>query len=101
MERAKEFEKYVDGKVSRGQTIVLLVGSTGCGKTAVAALLDGKKLDVKEDGLFRRLEFLGSGIAHGPKLGTKSPVIHEIGEGILLCDRPGFQDTHGPETELH
>ena len=45
-----DFQKYIDGKVSDGQAIILFFGSTWVGKSTLATLLTGKTVTVERYG---------------------------------------------------
>ena len=97
---AAKLEKDIEDKVSTGQTIILLVGDTGAGKTTTTALLDGKELVIKRTGPLRKLDLPGYGIGHGGESKTQSLIFHTTSQGFLICDCPGFEDTQGAETEI-
>lgn len=48
-----EFQKYVDQNISDDQTIILFFGSTGAGKSTLAALLTDKNVTVEKCGTER------------------------------------------------
>ena len=102
---SSEYEKALDKLIKPQSKIILLLGSTGSGKTTIATLLMNKQLNIikykSEDGYEEIvLDLPGSGIGHTNKSETQYPKIHAFGSDLVICDCPGFEDTEGEEQEI-
>lgn len=80
---------------------VLFLGLTGSGKSALAASLVGKSLNIIRRGIHNVIDCPESGIVHGPRSGTECPEFF-VSEDLrlILCDCPGFEDTGGYRKEI-
>ena len=93
---ANEFGRYVDQQVTEEKNVIFLFGVTGVGKTTIAALLEGKILNVAKNG---KLYLEGYGISHSRDSSTQKPEFHLTADFIIV-DFPGFEDTHGTISEI-
>ena len=103
VEEAEKFAKQVEEQTSTRETVVLVLGDTGSGKTTITALLDGKQLQVTKIGATVVLDLPNQVTGIGHRIGeseTQSPVFHRSASGVLVLDCPGFKDTKGAETEI-
>ena len=101
---SSEYEKTLDKLIKPQSKIILLLGSTGSGKTTITTLLMNKQLNIKKYrskyGKEIVLDLPGSGIGHTNKSETQYPKIHAFGSDLVICDCPGFEDTEGEEQEI-
>ena len=96
-----EFQKYVDENISDDQTIILFFGSTGAGKSTLAALLTGRNVTVEKYNDRRcRLICTGSGIGSGGVSVESSLIIHKLSDSVSICEFPEFEGTRGEKEEI-
>lgn len=105
-------ENRTAGDCIEGKDIVLLIGSTGAGKTTTLLYLAGTKFEETEvDGFdhYEAIEFpndklrdfnTSCGVFSGTKTIQVASVAYGQGESVILCDCPGFGDTEGVEMDI-
>ncbi|CAF4659979.1 unnamed protein product, partial [Rotaria sp. Silwood2] len=112
------FEKVDEtAHLIKGEDIILLLGGTGAGKSTTIHFLGGSLLkEIKVTGLnhIHPVEIKNPDlkkITTTPFARSETQCItpvriyfRDIGgsynESIILCDTPGFEDTHGPEVDI-
>ena len=90
---------------SKDKDILLLIGSTGAGKTSLISYLTGLDLiynsDDSDHGISLKEEIPGFEIDRGGQSVTHLPSYRSIpGKPYLLYDMPGLEDTRGTEYEI-
>jgi len=90
---------------SKDKDVLLLIGSTGAGKTSLISYLTGMDLnydsDDSEHGITLKKTIPGFEICSGDESVTKLPNFRSLpGTSCLLYDLPGLEDTRGSSYEI-
>lgn len=90
---------------SKDKDVLLLIGSTGAGKTSLISYLTGMDLNYESDdsehGITLKKNYPGFEICSGDESVTKLPNFRTLtGSSCLLYDLPGLEDTRGSSYEI-
>lgn len=90
---------------SKGKDVLLLIGSTGAGKTSLVSYLTGMDLNYdsedSEHGITLKKTTPGFEISSGNESVTKLPNFRPLTDtSFLLYDLPGLEDTRGSSYEI-
>lgn len=96
--------KFIEDFISKSKnyTRVILIGSTGVGKSTIANAIIGNELIIEEDdfGIFLNTKETKFSMGKIMKSTTTIPNMY-VDEKLhlLICDAPGFLDNRGPKQE--